>query len=106
MQSWSEAVHIERSGEEKGNSFADCQLWGQASGLPRQQSGKESACIEGDGRDMGSIPGLGGSSGVGNGNLLQCAGLEYSTDRGAWWATVHGVMSRTQLSDSAHTGWE
>ena len=27
----------------------------------------------------------------GNGNLLQCSCLENLMDRGAWWATVHGV---------------
>ena len=55
----------------------------------------------GDARDEGSIPGLGGSPGEGNGNPLQCSGLENSMDRGAWRATVHGVAkSQTQLSDS------
>ena len=28
----------------------------------------------------------------GNGNPLQCSGLENSMDRGTWWATVHRVM--------------
>ena len=45
----------------------------------------------GDARDMGSIPGLGRSPGVGNGSLLQCSCLENSMDREAWWAPVHGV---------------
>ena len=40
--------------------------------------------------DVGSIPGSGRSSGVGNGNTLQYSCLETSVDRGAWWATVHG----------------
>ena len=34
--------------------------------------------------DMGSIPGLGRSSGVGNGNPLQHSCLRNSKDRGAW----------------------
>ena len=35
-----------------------------------------------------------------NGNPLQYSGLESPIDRGAWWATVHGVTkSRTQLND-------
>ena len=38
----------------------------------------------GDTRDLGSIPGLGRSPGVGNGNPLQCSYLENSMDRGAW----------------------
>ena len=42
-------------------------------------------------RDMGLIPGLGQSIWVGNGNPLQYSCLENSMERGAWWATVHGV---------------
>ena len=46
------------------------------------------------------IPGLGRSPGEGNGNPLQYSGLENSTDRGTWQATVHGVAkSQTWLSD-------
>ena len=41
--------------------------------------------------DGGSIPGLGGSPGGGNGNPLQYSCLENFMGRGAWWATVHGV---------------
>ena len=41
--------------------------------------------------DMGLIPGLGRSTGGGNGNLLQHSRLENPMDRGAWWATVHVV---------------
>ena len=54
----------------------------------------------GDARKTGSIPGLGRSSEVQNGNLLQYSCLENSMDRGAWWATVYGVTkSWTQLSN-------
>ena len=53
----------------------------------------------GDARDTGSIPELGISPGVGCGNPLQYSCLEDSMDRGAWWATVHGVTkNHTQLS--------
>ena len=45
----------------------------------------------GDPRDVSSIPELGKSAGVGNGNLLQYSCLGNSMERGAWWATVHGV---------------
>ena len=31
------------------------------------------------------------TDGEGNGNPLQCSCLENPMDRGAWWATVHGV---------------
>ena len=47
-------------------------------------------------------PGLGRSSGEGNGNPLQYSCLENSMDRGAWWLPVHGVANRTLLSDWAH----
>ena len=50
----------------------------------------------GDARDLGSIPGLGRSPGVENGNPLQYSCLGNPMDRGAWWATVPGVAnSRT-----------
>ena len=45
----------------------------------------------GDVRDLGSIPGLGRSSGEGHGNPLQYLCLENPMDIGTWWATVHGV---------------
>ena len=44
----------------------------------------------GDARDTGSIPGLGISSEMRNGNPLQYYCLENSMDREAWQATVHG----------------
>ena len=40
---------------------------------------------------MGLIPGLGRCPGGGNGNPLQYLCLANSTDRRAWWATVHRV---------------
>ena len=50
--------------------------------------------------DLGSIPGLGRFPGEGNGNPLQYFCLENSMDRGASWATIHGVAkSQTLLSD-------
>ena len=39
----------------------------------------------------GLIPGSGRSPGVGNVIPLQYSCLENFMDRGAWWATVHGV---------------
>ena len=50
--------------------------------------------------DRGSIPGLGRFPGEGNGNPLQYSCLENPMDRGAWWATAHGVAkSWTWLSN-------
>ena len=47
---------------------------------------------------MGSTPGLRRSPEGGNGNALQYSCLGNPMDRGAWWATVHGVAeSWTQL---------
>ena len=40
---------------------------------------------------VGKIPGWGRSPGEGNGNPLQYSCLKSPKDRGAWWATVHGV---------------
>ena len=57
-------------------------------GFPGGSEVKASACNEGD---LGSIPGSGSSPGEGNGNPLQYSCLENPMDRGAWWATVHGV---------------
>ena len=54
-------------------------------------------------RDVGLIPGLGRSPGVGNGNPFQYSCLENPMDRGAWQATVHGVVkSPTQMSIHVH----
>ena len=54
--------------------------------------------------DLGLIPGLGRSPGEGNGNPAQYSCLENPIDRGAWWATVHGVAkSQTRLSDFTFT---
>ena len=65
--------------------------------LPYSSDDKESACNAGD---LGLIPGSGRSPGEGNGNPLQYSCLENPIDRGAWWATVHGVTkSQTRLSD-------
>ena len=41
--------------------------------------------------DASSIPESGRAPGGGNGNPLQCSGLEKPMDRGAWGASVHGV---------------
>ena len=66
-------------------------------GFPGGSDGKESVCSAGD---LGSIPGLGRSLEEGNGYPLQYSCLDNPMDRGAWWATVHGVArSWTRLSD-------
>ena len=70
-------------------------------GLSRWLSGKESSCQAGD---ASSIPGLGRSPGEGDGNPLQYSCLENPMDRGAWWATVHGVTKGwTRLNTHSQT---
>ena len=72
-------------------------IYSMCQGFPGDSNSKESACNVGD---PGSEPGLGRSPGEGNGNPLQYSCLENLMDRGAWWATVHGVTkSWTRLSD-------
>ena len=65
-------------------------------GFPGGSDGKEATCnVE----DLGSIPGLGTSSGEGNDYPLQYSCLENSMNRGAWRVTVHGVAKTwTHLS--------
>ena len=54
--------------------------------------------------DVDLIPGLKRSPGGGNDNPLQYSCLENPMDRGAWWATVHGVMkNQTELSTHSCT---
>ena len=47
---------------------------------------------------VGSILELGSFPGEGNGNLLQFSCLGNPMDRGAWWATVHGVAKSHDLA--------
>ena len=56
--------------------------------FPGASDSEESAYNAGN---LGSIPGLGKSPGEGSDNLLQYSCLKNCMDRGAWWATVHGV---------------
>ena len=71
-----------------------------AKGFPRDGSGKEPPANAGDTGDAGLITGSGRSPGGGCGNPLQCSCLENSMEKGAWWATVHGIAeSQTKLSD-------
>ena len=81
------------------NFFKNSFLYGKLShyyflrkgGFPGGLAGKESTCNARNAGDMCSIPGLGISSGEGNGNPLQYSCLENPMDRGVWRVTVHGV---------------
>ena len=56
----------------------------------------------GDTRNTDSIPGLGRSHGIVNGDQPQYSYLENSMDRAAWQARVHGV-TKSQIRLSTHT---
>ena len=47
---------------------------------------------------MSSVPGLGRSPEEGNDNLLQDSCLGNPTNRGAWWATVHGGAEELDMT--------
>ena len=65
-------------------------------GLPCWFSSKESAC---DAEDAGLVPGSGRSPGEGKGNPLLYSCLGNPMDRGAWWATVHGVTKELDMTE-------
>ena len=64
-------------------------------GFPGGWGGKEPACNVGD---PGLIPVSGRSPGEGHGYPLQCSSRGNPTDRGVWWATVHGVEKSIKSS--------
>ena len=64
--------------------------------FPCGSPGKESACNV---RDLDSIPGLGISTGEGNGYPLQYSCLENLMDRGAWRAIVLAV-AKSQTTEA------
>ena len=59
-------------------------------GFPGVSAGKESACNVGD---LSSIPELGRPPGEGNGDPLQCSGLEKSMG-----CVVHGVTESDRIA--------
>ena len=75
----------------------------QVLGLPSSPFVKNPPASTGDSGDAGSIPGSGRSPEgrtCSSGNPLQYSCLENSMDRGAYWATVCGVVKRqTRLRD-------
>ena len=101
---WKPMLHWEQDGTliQAGTVFSVCIGYQTHVGFPGGSHGEESACSAGD---LGLIPGLGRSPREGNGYPIQYSCLEKSMDRGAWWATVHGIAkSWTWLSDkNTHT---
>ena len=71
-------IQTDISQKEKNDYCALTHIYIESRGLPGASDGKESACNAGD---LGSIPGLGRSSGEGNGNPLRYSCLENSMNR-------------------------
>ena len=67
--------------------------------LSGSSNSNTSACNAGD---LGSIPGLGRSTGEGHGNSFQNSCLENSMDKGGWSAIMHGVVN-SQTEELTHT---
>ena len=67
-------------------------------GFPGGSAVKNTTANAGDTGDLGLIPGPGRSPGEGNGNSLQYSGLGIPTDRGSWWAIVHGVEKESDTT--------
>ena len=72
----------------------------RSKGFSGGSDGKESACHAGD---PGSIPASGRSPGKGKGYPLHYSCLGNPMDRGAWWATVHGVTKSQAWLSNKHT---
>ena len=79
-------------------------IWWSYSPIPGCASGEKSTCQCRKCKRWDSIPGSETFLGVGNGNPLQYSCLANPMDRGALWATVHGVAKKwTWLS--THREW-
>ena len=48
--------------------------------------------------NSGLAPGLGRSHGEGNGNALHYSCLRNPMERGAWWATIHEVTKKFDMT--------
>ena len=68
--------------------------------------GKNLPANSGNAGDLGSIPELGRSPGVGNGNPFYYSCLENCMDRGARQATVYGESQKSDATKYACSGME
>ena len=100
-EAWCAAVHgVTKSWTWLGDWTTTCLMEGASQAVLVVKNPPANAGDRRHKRDVGSIPGSGRSSREGNGNPLQYSCLEYSTDRVALQAIVHGVAkSQTQLSN-------
>ena len=72
-------------------------------GFPGGSVVKNPSANAGDAGDTGSIPASGRSPGGRNGNPLLYSCWESPMDRGAWWATVHGVTKELDMIEHTLT---
>ena len=93
-EAWSAAVHGFAKNQTRLSDRTELRL---LESFPGVSAAKESAC---NAEGMCSIPGSGRSPREGNGNPPQYSCLEKSMDKGAWWATVHGVKRDRDSSGS------
>ena len=75
---------------------------GSSSELPKWAVIKNMPANVEDIRDVGLIPGSGRSPGIRNNNPFQYSCLDNSMDKGASWATVHGVTRESDTTKYAH----
>ena len=64
-------------------------------GFPDAQQIKNLPAVQETIGDVGSVPGSGRFPREGHGNPLQYSCLGIPMDRGAWWATVHGITNKS-----------
>ena len=69
-------------------------------GVPSGSMVKNPSANAGDTGDVGLISGSGRSPGEGNGNPRLYSCLGNPMDRGAWWATVYGVVKESDTIET------
>ena len=77
--------------------------WSELNGFPSGSVVKISPAHAEDAADVSLIPGSARSLSEGNGNPLQYSCLGNSVDRGAWWATIHGVAKSQDITERVCT---
>ena len=77
--------------------------WAWISTCTNTHTGVRSGVESANAGDIGGIiPVLGRSPGERNGNPLQYFCLGNPINRGAWWATVHGVTKESDMTEHTH----
>ena len=89
-EAWCAAVHEVATDRRQLSDWAELN-WIDVLDFPGATVVKNLPASPRDARDMGSIPVLGRSPGVENGNPLQHSCLENPIGLETWWTAVHGV---------------